>query len=105
MAQATWKMAVVAVVALAAGLVLGGSGLLGSVQAQSEGSASGVICVMGQERNGSAPIVLVDAREQSLMVYEYSYGNDRIELTAARTYQFDKQMTDWQTEGLSVWGA
>ena len=102
MAEGTWKTAVVAVVALAALVVLADSGLLGRAQAQSEGRTSGVICVLGQERNGSAPIVLVDVPDQAIMVYEYSYGNDRIELTAARTYRFDKQLTDFQTDGASV---
>jgi len=95
-------MALVALVAVAAGFVLAGSGVLRSAQAQSEGRTSGVICVVGQEVNGYAPIVLVDVPDQSIMVYEYSYGNDRIELTAARTYRFDKQMADWQTEGPTV---
>jgi len=102
MAEGTWKTALVAVVALAAGVVLAGSGLLDSAQAQSEGRTSGVICVVGEQRNGYAPIVLIDVPDQSIMVYEYSYSDDRIELTAARTYRFDKQLADFQTEGPTV---
>jgi len=102
MAQGMWKTAFVAVACLAVGLALGGNGLLTRAEAQSGGGASGTICVVGQERNGSAPIVLVDVGDQSLVVYEYSYGNNRIELTAARTYRFDKQLADWQTEGPNV---
>ncbi|NLW49450.1 MAG: hypothetical protein GXY85_01220 [Candidatus Brocadiaceae bacterium] len=102
MAQGSWKTAVVAVVGVAAGLALAGSGLMGSAQAQSEGAAGGMICVVGQELQGTAPIVLVDVRDQSLLVYEYSYYNDRISLTSARTFRFDKQLTEYQTSGPNV---
>jgi hypothetical protein len=99
MSQGTWKTAVVAVVAVAVGVALGGSGLLRSAQAQSSsGSAGGVICVVGDQLNGYAPICLVDVREQTLLVYEYSYSDDRIELTSARTFAFDKQLQNYQTK-------
>ena len=102
MTQASWQTGLVVIVALVVGIALGGSGLLGNVQAQSEGAAGSAICVAGTERNGILPIVLVDSREQSLLVYEYSYGNDQVELTAARHFHFDKQLQDWHTDGPSV---
>lgn len=102
MAKGTLKTAMVAVIALGAGLALAGSGLLGSAQAQSQGGASGVICLLGQELNGFAPICLVDVREQTILVYEYSYSNDQIQLTCARTYQFDKLLKDFHTGSPSV---
>ena len=97
-----WQSAVVVVVALAAGIALGGSGLLRMAYGQSEGRTSGVICVVGEERNGYAPIVLIDVPDQTVLVYEYDYSDNSIELTAARTYRFDKQLTDFQTTGVTV---
>ena len=96
-----WKTIAIAVLSMVVGFLIA-SGGFPQAQAQSEGRTPGVICVVGQERNGDAPIVIVDVPDQSVMVYEYSYSNNRIELTAARTFQFDKLLTDFNTEGYSV---
>lgn len=101
MAAKNWQLALVALVALVAGFVLAGGGL-SRVDAQSEGRTAGVICVMGEQLNGSAPLVIVDVPDQSVVIYEYDYRNDRIELTAARTYQYDKLLPNFNTEGPTV---
>ncbi|MGD2174201.1 MAG: hypothetical protein PVJ27_02270 [Candidatus Brocadiaceae bacterium] len=98
MMQHDWKTALIVLVAVVAGSLLAGAGFSRGAGAQSEGSAGGVICVVGQERSGYAPIVLVDVPDQTLVVYEYSYANDRIELTSVRSFSFDKRLVDWQTE-------
>ena len=97
-----WKMVVVALVALIAGMLLAGRGVLPAVQAQIGGQAGNVICVVGQERNGYAPIVVVDTREETLLAYRYSYSDYTIEFTSARTYNFDKQMKEFNIKGVSV---
>ncbi|MCD6417044.1 MAG: hypothetical protein J7M08_10190 [Planctomycetes bacterium] len=97
-----WRMAVVVLVAIAAGALLGRGGGPTPAQAQIAGSARGVICVLGQERNGYAPIVLVDQPDQTFLVYKYSYMSGRVELTSVRTFQFDQRLGDWNTDGPSV---
>lgn len=102
MARQDWKTALIVLLSVMAGFFLAGSGVLSSAYGQSEGRAGDVVCVVGQERNGFAPIVLVDLSDQTILVYEYSYANDRIELTSARTYRFDKLMTEYNIRGLTV---
>ncbi len=102
MGQHDWKIALVVLAAVLAGGLLAGGGWQQGARAQSEGAAGGVICVMGQQRTGDAPIVLVDVPDQTLVVYEYSYSSDRIELTSVRSFRYDKRLRDWQTQGPSV---
>ncbi len=97
-----WKTAVIVLLAVALGVVLGGGGLLERADAQTQGAAGGVIAVMGEQLRGDAPLVLVDTREESIMVYDYSYSRNTIELTSARTYRWEKRLSDWQTRGPSV---
>ena len=99
MAKQDWKMAFIVLVCVMAGFFLAGSGILSSAHGQSEGQAGGVICVVGEERNGFAPIVLVDVPDQTVLVYEYSYANDRIELTSARTFKWDRRLMEYNTRG------
>ena len=102
MANKEWRTAFIVLVSLVAGAFLAGSGILPGARAQSEGRAGNIICVMGRDRNGYAPIVLVDGREQTVLVYEYSYANHRIELTSARTYEFDRLINEFNIEGITV---
>jgi hypothetical protein len=37
--------------------------------------------------------------DQSVVIYEYDYRNNTIELTGVRSYQFDKLLSDWNTKG------
>ncbi|MCK4298560.1 MAG: hypothetical protein KAX80_03445 [Planctomycetes bacterium] len=103
MVKEDWKTGLIVVLAVVVGILLAQSGILSSkAYAQSEGQAPGVICVLGYPVNGYAPIVLVDVPDQTLIVYEYSYGSDTIELTAARTYRFDRRLKEFNIEGPSV---
>ena len=102
MARQDWKTGLIVLVSVTAGFLLAGSGILSSAHGQSEGQAGGVICVVGQERNGFAPIVLVDVPDQTIMVYEYSYANDKIELTSARTFRYDRRLTEYNIRGPTV---
>ncbi|MFO8008323.1 MAG: hypothetical protein R6V05_11385 [Candidatus Brocadiia bacterium] len=102
MGQRDWKVAVVVLLAVVAGGLLAGGGWQPGARAQSEGSAGGVICVIGQERSGDAPIVLVDVPDQTIVIYEYSYSADRVTLASVRSFRYDKRMRDWQTDGPSV---
>ncbi|MFO7956981.1 MAG: hypothetical protein R6X33_07750 [Candidatus Brocadiia bacterium] len=97
-----WKTAAIVLLAVALGVLLGGSRLTNRAHAQSEGSSGGLIAVMGEVAGNDAPLILVDVPDQTIMVYEYSYSGDTIELTSARTYRWDKRLTDYETDGPSV---
>ena len=97
-----WQAVALALMALVLGYVLGHNGLFPGAQAQSESAAGRVAVVMGSERNGYVPIVLVDTLEQTLMIYEYSYAGRRMELKSARTYRFDKQLMEFRVGEPSV---
>jgi len=97
-----WQTLALMLAALLLGGILGRQGLFPGAEAQGESAAGRVAVVVGPERNGYAPIVLVDSLEQSIMVYEYSYAGRRIELESARTYRFDKQLMEFKTGEPSV---
>ncbi|MHC4479457.1 MAG: hypothetical protein ACYS8K_01305 [Planctomycetota bacterium] len=97
-----WKTILIVLLVVAVGVLLAGGGFRSRAYGQSEGRTSGVICVVGQAVNQFAPIVLVDVPDQTIMVYEYSYQNDDIELTAVRTYRYDKLLKEFHPEGASV---
>jgi hypothetical protein len=96
-----WQTAVLVVAVMLLGCILGQS-FLPRAQAQVEAGAGRVAVVMGQERQGYAPIVLVDSLEQTVVVYEYSYGARRLKLESARTYRFDKQLPEFKVGEPSV---
>jgi len=98
----TWKTIALAVLALLLGCLLGQSGIFPRARAQGESAAGRVAVVVGPERNGYAPVVLVDSLEQSIMVYEYSYPGRRLELESVRTYRFDKQLPEFKVGEPSV---
>jgi len=102
MAKHDWKIAAVVLVSVLAGFCLAGRGLLSSAYGQIGGQASGIVCLLGEERSGSAPIVLVDAANATLLVYDYSYSNNRIEFVSARTYRYDRLTSEFNIDGPSV---
>jgi len=102
MADNAWKTALVVLAAVATGVLIGGRGLLPSALGVAEGQSGGVIALVGSETNQTAPIVLVDVPDQTVLIYEYNYQSDEIELTSARTFRFDKLLTEFQTRGVTV---
>jgi len=96
------KVAAVVLIAMAVGYLLAGGGILPNASGQAQGMTAGVICVVGDAFAGYAPVVVVDVADQSVLVYEYSYSGRQIRLTSARTYRFDKLLTDYQTAAPSV---
>ena len=97
-----WHIAALLLMALICGYVVGRGGLAPGAQAQSESAAGRVAVVIGQERNGRAPIVLVDSLEQSIVVYEWSYASRNIQLKSARTYRHDKLLQELDNAPPSV---
>ncbi len=102
MTDHVWRTAVLVLLAAAVGALLAVAARLPLAEAQSEGSASGVICVVGPERAGDAPVFVVDVPEQTVVAYTYSYSSQELELTSVRTFRYDKRLLDWQTKSPSV---
>lgn len=61
------------------------------VIAQGDGNARSVFGVVGEQLGNRQPFYLVDAEEQTIMVYEYFQGGG-FGLTAARNYKYDKKL-------------
>jgi hypothetical protein len=95
MIRLDWRLALVVLVSVMAGFFLAGSGTLPSAHGQIEGQAGGVICVAGEVSSGYAPIILVDVPDQVLLFYEYSYLGRNIKFVAARSYRFDRRLTEF----------
>ena len=85
-------------VALTLGFVLGRSSVFPRAEAQGEATAGRVAALLGSPASSGqtvyAPIVVVDSLQQSLMIYEYSYRSRSIELKAARTFRWDKEIVE-----------
>ncbi len=99
-----WRTAFVALVAGTVGALLAtvGTGLLPSAHAQGDGAAGSITCVVGPESSGDLPIILVDAAEQTLLIYQYDYSSEDVELMAARSIRYDRLLTEYNIEGASV---
>ena len=98
-----WRFpALVAVVALALGYLVAQRGLLSKAEAQVTGARAGsVTCLMGEATRTYYPIILVDALEETILVYEFKTLSD-LRLSAARTYRYDKQIPEYNNTGMSV---
>ncbi len=102
MADRSWKVALVVLAALATGALIGGRGLP-LAQGIGEGQSGGVIALIGDmSPNYETPVVVISVPDQTVLAYLYSYNNRTIRLTSARTYAYDKRLTDWKTEGPTV---
>jgi hypothetical protein len=97
-----WKVSCLIIAGIALGALLSGRGGLPRVQAQGDGAAGNVVVVVGNEVSREMPIFLVDTAEQTLLVYQWDYSGEDIELMAARTYRFDRLLTEFNVDGVSV---
>lgn len=57
-------------------------------------SANYVLAMLGMTVNDATPIVLVDTKAQTILVYEYMVSRKMMLLRSVRTYAFDKEITD-----------
>jgi hypothetical protein len=99
-----WKLGVLLPAALALGYIVASGAFSSPAHAQGDGEARGIICLVGGLRQGgdTAPIVLVDTAEQTMMVYKFDYGHEDVEFVASRTFRFDKLVTEFNIDGASV---
>jgi hypothetical protein len=61
-------------------------------------SAGNMIAVAGKVTADTYGLYLVDLKNGTIMVYEYLSGKRQLRLMAARTYQFDVQLDEYNTE-------
>lgn len=88
--------AVVMLAVLVMGYILGRSGGIPGARAQSSQSGDRIAVVMGAEAvDDRVPFVVVDPLEETIMVYEWDQGSRVMYLRAARTYRYDKMITDF----------
>jgi hypothetical protein len=62
--------------------------------AEAAGEANYVLAMLGNTVNDAAPIVLVDTKTQTILVYEYMVSVHNMFLRVARTYGSDRELLD-----------
>ena len=90
-----WKITCLILAGIALGAVLSRRAALPRAEAQGDGSAGNIVVVI-------VPIVLVDAAEQTILIYQYDYSGEDLEFMAARTFRFDRLLTEFNIDGVSV---
>ena len=67
----------------------------GPAYAQSEGvSANYVIGILGQEKNDRVPLVILDTKAQTVLVYEYVLSRRNLYLRVARSFAAERELVD-----------
>ncbi len=64
------------------------------------GSAGNTTVVLGELHRGAFPVVVVDSVDDSILLYEADISSTRwkLELKNARTFRYDKQIREFNTE-------
>jgi hypothetical protein len=71
----------------------------GSLQAQVGGpGGGGLLAVPAQIARDSYGLFLVDPDRGTICVYQYQATARKLQLLASRTYRFDVQLDDWNTQ-------
>jgi len=90
---------------LAAAVVVAAGCLLwtnrgGSLQAQvgGPGGGGGLLAAPAQISRDSYGLFLVDPDRGTICVYQYQATTRKLQLLASRTYTFDVQLDDWNTQ-------
>ena len=63
-------------------------------QGEAAGSANYVLAMLGNTVNDATPIVVIDTKTQTVMVYEYMVSTHTMFLRVARTYASDRELLD-----------
>ena len=93
------RWAVVAVLGvLAGGLLVEASRAVGDGADHAVAPAPSVMAVTGQITRDSYGIYLVDVSNQTICIYQYVAQQRMLRLLAARTFAFDSQLDEYNTE-------
>jgi hypothetical protein len=94
---ARWVVVVILAI-LAGGLLVEASRAVGDGGGQAFSAAPSVVAVTGQITRDSYGIYLVDTNNQTICIYQYVASQRMLRLLAARTFAFDSQLDDYNTE-------
>ena len=83
---------------LAGGLLVEASRAVGEGGDDALSPAPSVVAVTGQITRDSYGIYLVDTNNQTICIYQYVPSQRLLRLLAARTFAFDSQLDDFNTE-------
>jgi hypothetical protein len=61
---------------------------------EAAGSANYVLALLGNTVNDATPIILIDTKTQTLLVYEFMASRKTLYLRVARTYSSDRELLD-----------
>ncbi len=89
----------VAVVAVLATLLVTGEGrarFIPAAYGQDSVAGGYVVALIGNETSGRYPVVVVDSKEMTLMVYEYNRANFSFDLKGVRSFRHDRQLRDFK---------
>jgi len=62
--------------------------------AEAAGSANYVLALLGTSANDAAPIVVIDTKAQTILVYEYMLSTHTMFLRVGRSYSADRELVD-----------
>jgi hypothetical protein len=74
-----------------------GSGRDAAYAQVSQGSSGRVVAVSGQLTRDVYGMFLIDAKNNTMAVYRYLPGNNKLQLVAARNFTYDLQLDDYNT--------
>ncbi len=92
MMKQRWRsIALIVIVALGAGYLIGQAGYPPEARAQASSSAGSVAVVMGSNAvDNRVPLAVVDPVERTIMVYEWDFRDRAMYFRAARDYTYDR---------------
>ena len=72
---------------------------VGFAVARTTGAAGGdrVLAVAGRLTSDTHGLFLVDLDNETILVYQYSSGKNRLRFSAARTFVYDRRLKDYST--------
>jgi len=63
--------------------------------AQDSAATSYMLGLVGATVDKDLPIVLVDARQQTIMLYQFNTTTERLKLSQVRSYKYDRLLEDF----------
>jgi hypothetical protein len=99
-ASPAWWLTTGLLALIAVGLWVEFSATVARATPQSTGTAGNdsVLVVAGQVTRDTYGLYLVDLEQRTICVYQWMSGSRKLRLLAARTYAFDRELDEYNTE-------
>ena len=91
-------LTVAALLGVIVGMVIGAGDVTAASSSSSPATTGHLTALAGHVDAAEQPIYLIDSREQVLLVYEYGLGQNGLKFVAARTFQYDKLVDDFNIQ-------